>query len=348
MKQKQIYRPKVLEIELSHTCNLRCSGCAILPDIIANKHILTIETITSFLKEAEQLGFTGYSLTGGEPMLHFDTILRLIEESTLELCKINTNGYIFATEKSTRRTYEALLRAGMGLNNKKHVTYINVSVGQQTAAGIPLINAVNACRFLSEYFPEDKVKFSINSFSQSHEYANYVIDQFLYIYEKTVGKPYSLDNRAAKVILLGSWYGLLEPSEPQHEQKNTSLPLKELVAYFDKDFDIINCSNTKHLPGVGASFPRILVRANGDVYSCTGFAYSHKLGNIHSDTLSSCIERANEKLVLRLAFSGKGLTGMLKKVEKIDPTIGNKIVSTALNPCNVCSMFHRMLSRKEV
>jgi hypothetical protein len=337
---QQVYQPRILEIEMSHFCNLRCPGCAVLPEMIAHKHKLSAESLLSLLSEAEQAGITGYSLTGGEPFLDVPLLLQVLKQSPLDLIKINSNGFIFATEKSTRRVFSQLRDAGFGIKNKRHKSFLNISIGQQTAAGIPVENAVHAVLLMPEFFPEEKTGFSLNVYNPEVSYSRHVIEKFLAVFERAAGIPFPSVRYPIKLITRDGCYGIMDQSVLPPEEK---LRIPELLDFFDREKIMLNCSDTSSLPDIGDTFPRMLIRASGDVYSCTGFDYIHKIGSLSVDTLRDIIRRANAHAGLRRAFHG-GLRTLYRDAVKVKPDLAELTVQPSISPCKLCGMLSSVLT----
>ncbi len=113
------YKPIAVEIETSHQCNILCNACAIKEDIKKGENKLPANEILNFLYQCKDQKIIGYSLTGGEPFLDFSLIKLIIQNSPIDLIKINTNGFIFSSPKKTTQILKELKEAGFGEKNKK-------------------------------------------------------------------------------------------------------------------------------------------------------------------------------------------------------------------------------------
>ena len=110
-------------------------------------------------------------------------------------------------------------------------------------------------------------------------------------------------------------------------------------SYADK---VNNCSGNQEQFRIGRSGTRMLLRANGDVYSCMGFTHVFRLGNMYENSFAQILENANNNRQLRAVFSG-GLPQLLDYAKKLDPDIGNRLVSVLNGPCNICKVLSASL-----
>lgn len=91
-----IYRMKVIQIEVTYTCNLRCSNCTRFVGHHNKPFIMDMETIERAIDSLEE--FPGQiGIMGGEPTLHpeFPEICRLMQKKVKDRRKreLWTNGY---------------------------------------------------------------------------------------------------------------------------------------------------------------------------------------------------------------------------------------------------------------
>ena len=109
--------PLILEYELTHLCNLRCTYC--------DRHTpqpgeLTTEQIFQVLEEFRALGTRNFSLDGGEPLAHpaFDAIVAWLGERGLRV-HVNSNGSLVKRHLSALRRVK-LLKISLDGPAKEH------------------------------------------------------------------------------------------------------------------------------------------------------------------------------------------------------------------------------------
>lgn len=334
------YQPNVVEIEMSHLCNLRCPGCAIINDIKTAKYKLTDETILDVLKQAKREGINYYGLTGGEPFVNLDILKSIIEKAPLDLIKINTNGYIFSSTEKAKKIIKELKDHGFGIRNKKIKAYLNVSVGQQTIQGIPLENAVYALMAITEVYENNEVGFALKVFYPDLEFENYIVEKFLRIYKKITKKDFdhsqhlikltTADIRECSTALITGY------------SDNQTDTIKNLINYY-WDLVSLNCNFQEEKGTVKGQ--RLFIRANGDVFTCSGFSHVFLLGNIYKETIKNMLQKANKDLAIKAVFNG-GLKKILKLAEVYNPQIGNQKLSISYGPCDICRILKNQIESK--
>lgn len=336
--KKNPYHPKVVEIEMSYLCNLRCPNCAIINDIKAAKYRLSGQAILDILKQAQNEGINYYGLTGGEPFVTFDTLKFVIEKAPLDLMKINTNGFIFSSLKQAKRIIKELKESGFGMRNKKIKAFLNFSAGQQTIQGVPLENAVYALMAISEVYKNNEVGFALKVFYPDLEFENHIVRKFLKIYKEITKKDYdysrylikltTADIRECSTAIIG---GIIE--------KKTDT-IKNLINYYWGRVSL-NCNFTEPEKGTIIG-QRLFVRANGDVFTCSGFSHVFLLGNINKEAIGNMFQKANKDLAMSTVFDG-GLRKLLKEAEKNNPGIGNRMISISNGPCDICRILKNQI-----
>ncbi len=88
-----------VNIYLTWTCNFRCIHCWVEGDSVVDT-LLDVERVLRFITEAKQEGISSVRITGGEPLVHKNELIKIIEHvSKLNLdCQIETNAYLFDRE----------------------------------------------------------------------------------------------------------------------------------------------------------------------------------------------------------------------------------------------------------
>jgi len=79
------------------------------------------------------------------------------------------------------------------------------------------------------------------------------------------------------------------------------IPIHDLIPSISNK--IINCSPIKNQFSNNLLGNKILVRYNGEVYSCSGFSHSCKIGNIYDKSLKEIISTANDNPFICQLFS---------------------------------------------
>jgi hypothetical protein len=341
--QKGYFRPNSVEIEISHKCVIVCKNCAIKEDVIRNLYSLSEKEILDFLNQAKRLRIFAYSLTGGEPFLFFSLMKNVIRKTSLDLIKIDTNGYIFSTPQKTKQIFKEMKIAGFGIKNTKIRSWLNISIGQQTDCGIPLENSVFAAREFYNYFPKDKAGLSFNVFSGSDKHSMEIIKKFVNKYEEICGLPFDQNNFPFKLIPANGRICSTAIKINNNSKKKDKVI--NLINYYSDQKVSLNCLSKKINLGNGTIAPRLLLRADGSLYSCPGFAYVFKLGNIRQEKLSEIMKKANKNLALQTVFKSE-LGGLLKLAEKKQPGISNKKISINYGPCNICALLRNIILSK--
>lgn len=82
--------PWIVLIDPTSACNLHCTGCWAAE--YGNKLNLSFEDMDSLITQAEELGTHAFLMTGGEPLVRKDDIIRLCEKHSKSEFHIFTNG----------------------------------------------------------------------------------------------------------------------------------------------------------------------------------------------------------------------------------------------------------------
>lgn len=339
---KPFYAPRVVEIEMSHKCNLRCDGCAILGDVIADKYTIEEAKIQNFIQQMAENNLEAYALTGGEPFLFFKSVKKIIKESPIDLLKIDTNGFFFSSYTFSLKIFEELKAAGIA-NNKKLKAWLYISMGQQNIQGIPIENAVNAVRaFESVFKEEDNVGFGLNVFSPTNEHAYATLDAFTNRYLEVTGQELDKERHFLKHIpaegqICSTAYSLGNVFSQQ-------MSIKNLILYYLYEQEVsVNCVAEAMRIKKRYVSPRMLLRASGDLYTCPGFSHVHLLGNIYEQTLTQMLATAREDVVIKTVFKG-GLLELLSLAEKYVPGISKQKISVSNGPCDICRILSDVIS----
>jgi len=89
-----------MNLQITGRCNYNCKHCFNAKDNHALQSHMTLKQINKLLDEAESCGIMGFTITGGEPMVH-KNIKEIIEEiykRNMFIFDFNTNGYYITQE----------------------------------------------------------------------------------------------------------------------------------------------------------------------------------------------------------------------------------------------------------
>ena len=335
------YLPKVVEIEMSHQCPIICSGCAIREEIQRGEFKLSAREIFDVLNQAGELGIPNYSLTGGEPFLDLPLLGQVINQSELDLVKINTNAFTFTTPRVTREIFTELQQSGFAVRNKKTIAWLNISIGQQNAAGVPLENSVFACQEFFNFFPHSKAGISLIVFSPSEAFSYQTIDKFVAKYQEITAKKFDSQLIPIKIIPSSGRECSTALKLNHIDQKTMGIGI--LIEQYLHSGIMVNCIPESVQARHGVNAPRILIRADGSVYSCYGFSHVYNLGNIKSEKLKDILNKINDNPALVMVLRS-GLKGLLRGAEKLKPGISQNTISISYGLCNICQLLSEVVN----
>lgn len=92
--------PWAILLDMTSACNLHCTGCWAAE--YGNKMNLTYEEIDDLVRQAKDLGVYTFLLSGGEPFMRADDMLRLAEEHNDCIFSPFTNGTLITEEIADR------------------------------------------------------------------------------------------------------------------------------------------------------------------------------------------------------------------------------------------------------
>ena len=114
--------PGQLIIQFSNQCNAACPQCGMRRSAAIDRNTLHTDQTKRLIDSAAENGFQALSLTGGEPLLHLDMLLELINyarQAGISHVRTGTNGYIFQGsdkpdfEKRIHRIAEGFSKSGL-------------------------------------------------------------------------------------------------------------------------------------------------------------------------------------------------------------------------------------------
>jgi len=95
--------PGQLIIQFTDYCNARCPQCGMSITNHFQRHRLNVDDIKRMLDTAPQKGIRVVSFTGGEPLLHLDDLITLINhawQAGIKYIRTGTNGFLFSQSQS--------------------------------------------------------------------------------------------------------------------------------------------------------------------------------------------------------------------------------------------------------
>jgi MoaA/NifB/PqqE/SkfB family radical SAM enzyme len=114
--------PGQLIIQYTNQCNADCPQCGMKRSAAIDRNTLPTDQVKQLIDSAAEKGFQALSLTGGEPLLHLDTLLELVDharQAGISHVRTGTNGYIFQGsdkpdfEKRIHRIAEGISKSGL-------------------------------------------------------------------------------------------------------------------------------------------------------------------------------------------------------------------------------------------
>lgn len=115
------HTPIILSHRIISLCNCHCQTCDLWKKSSEAKYDLAKEEIFSLLKDAKDVGMIGYSVWGGEPLLHEDLpeILAFAKKMGL-VNMLVTNGYLLKERHEEILSYTDFLTVSIDSNDDLH------------------------------------------------------------------------------------------------------------------------------------------------------------------------------------------------------------------------------------
>jgi MoaA/NifB/PqqE/SkfB family radical SAM enzyme len=257
--------PRILLIDPTSACNLHCKGCW-ASDYAKGDH-LTYEELDDILSQGEKLGIFDCLMTGGEPLLRKDDIIKLCKKHKKMTFGAFTNAILIDEAFADEMARLGNLNVFISIEGTREET------DQRRGAGVydKAIAAMDILKSRGIGF----------AFSACYHSRNY----------QTVASTGFLDLMRAK----GAWFGWLFHYIPVGSDADLSLVCtieqrayvqEKIMSYSNmNDYVIIDFWNNGHLAfgclAAGNGF--VHINARGDVEPCAFCHYSDS--NIHEVTL---------------------------------------------------------------
>jgi MoaA/NifB/PqqE/SkfB family radical SAM enzyme len=326
------YKPVMIDIELTHRCNLRCAQCDILEDVKKGLWGLEADIVIDLLQQAEKAGIYCYGLTGGEPFLRLPDILKIIERSSqLDCHKIQTNGTIFTNPARTERVLRKLHAAGFGSRNRWVKSALRCSIGiQNYRGGAPESCAFALGRKFYEVFSSDQASLGYTMTFDISQDPLRLRAEFIERFRRANSFYPFEDLYHLRAIMLHE----NAESPPAVEQAT----LETMLGEYSRSWKCVDSN-------VPVPWPRLLVRASGDTYSCSCFGHVFKIGNIRNESLLTLITRANHEPLFKM-IGEQGLISYLDHAEQQAPGVSKKLMPVSSSPCQICRTVKQSIERK--
>jgi MoaA/NifB/PqqE/SkfB family radical SAM enzyme len=274
---KELYRgfknkssiPRVLLIDPTSDCNLKCKGC--WSKDYESGHEISYEKLDDILSQAEKLGIVECFMTGGEPLLRKDDILKLCKKHNKMTFGAFTNGTLIDEKFADEMVKVGNMNVFLSIEGTKEENDYRRGEGVYDK----LMGSMDILRSRDIGF----------GFSACYHSNNY----------KTVASDGFLDFMREK----GAWFGWMFQYIPVGSDADTSIVCtaeqrayvqKKIQTYCEKhDIMIVDFWNNGHLSFgcVGGGVGFIHINAKGDVEPCAFCHYSDS--NIHEVSLAEAL-----------------------------------------------------------
>ncbi len=262
--------PRVLLIDPTSNCNLKCKGC--WSNDYKKGNNISFEKLDDILTQAEKLKIRACFMTGGEPLLRKNDIIKLAKKHNKLTFGIYTNGTLIDKNFVKKMVELGNLNVFLSIEGTEEETDFRRGKGTYK-------KVIKAMKLLKE----NNIGFG---FSACYHNKNY----------KTIASDVFLDYMRES----GAWFGWLFNYIPIGKKADISLVCSEKERAYvqrkvstyskEKDYLLIDFWNNGHLAGgcVGAGFGFAHINSNGDVEPCAFCHYSDS--NIYDKSLEECLK----------------------------------------------------------
>jgi hypothetical protein len=288
MPESWVYRPLKVEVEITNGCNISCPNCGMSAKSVTNCDILPDKILKKIIMELSDFGIPGVSITGGEPFTAFSNLLAFINEcrGAVDVVKLTTNAFWAKTYHSAKE-YLQQLKGGGFTETKFFRPVLLLSIGEQS---IPLFNVVNALIAARELFNEKELALCISSLSERFE--DDKLAKLEACYTQITGNAFPWP----QIFLTSRNYIAAGNALNTYNFPQRKIPIQKMVKAW-------GCFSQT----IGSFVvPTPLIKANGDVFSCSVFGMPEKLklGNIFKNSFFELLESANNNPYIRVIAKG--------------------------------------------
>ena len=310
------YRPLNSEIEITSCCNDSCLHCGMGANGMNGERFTSSELI-SFLDQIYDCGIVSYSITGGEPFLEFDNMVKMISHSAgrVDICKITSNGF---WGKDAEGFFERMVAAGL-LKNRFFVPCLMISIGEQSTKMEYVCKIFN---YAARHFSSEELTLCISSLSEYGQASK--VKCFVDIYKKIYGSfP------KGRFFLTENYYrnstSMCYPTK--------KIPDRYVSTYMSGPVRCFEQTIGKYV------LPRIFVRSSGKVCTCACFNPPEQLyiGDIKKQTVREVLHDINANSIVRI-IAEDGLHNFRHWID-IDWCKN----TPCSNECEACSLLIRKL-----
>jgi D-alanine-D-alanine ligase-like ATP-grasp enzyme len=320
------YRPLQIELELTNKCNFRCNGCAIIDDIEKWEYWLDKEFIIKFLNDAKWTWIYSYTITWWEPFLRFDDMCNIIKNVDLDCHKIQTNWSFFDSDIKANLYLKKLSESWFWKNNKYLKPSIRISFWISNPEQENYWNKIiYSSKNFYKYFDKETTTlwFVVSDFVENIKNTS---ENFIHDFEEKVWIPFDNDKYYIRSIYIQP-----EAKKLWKIDDSYNLNIRDYIKSIDESWSCFGINES--IP-----WPKILIKANWDVYSCTCFSQVFLVWNIKNNTIHEIIEKVNNHEIIKI-ISEKWLMWFLEYAEEFSPWIWNKKIPNNLTQCNVCRII---------
>ncbi|MDQ2086180.1 radical SAM protein [Herbivorax sp. ANBcel31] len=340
----ELFRPTAqLKISITPECNNDCAICLNKTTRTGNKNkrILSEGKIRQLVDEGANLGMVGTYWTGGEPLIEYKNLLKLIEYSTKRgmIPTIVTNGGMIGAYGNYRELNKELLKKASLYDIDTPDIVRSLKKAGLERVYFSVDNSHNTLESpnsrVSNCVPSELVAKSIRSFLKEGFGSIHKLDAIghqLRITATSSGMWHKPTNNIIQDVINKSGVGLkklLTSNSSIYENKEGQILLKRLgISNVGKAStlgdNVLENKSGKNLFEIccnhftptnkaydGGKYHRdLFIDWNGIVYTCGNHAYS--IGNVFNESLSSIIEGVNKpKLDSEFAINRKVFHSLL-------------------------------------
>ena len=146
---------KRVNFRISFNCNIQCRHCFSFSGPNNKKNKPDDSHMIQIINEMQDLNINNINISGGEPFIYFNTILKLVKEAryrNIKTISICTNGYWANSTKNCENILRKLKKAGFMNNIGYQNDHIRVSAGIFHQEFIPLETILNLIYVYYDFF----------------------------------------------------------------------------------------------------------------------------------------------------------------------------------------------------